>query len=145
MNDRVVEEDRVVSADRPRRRGGLLRAIILIAVVAVIVAVVVVLVIRVTLSSSAKHDVTITACRGAANGKRKASGRILNHSSKTSNYVIRLRFTDADGNTLSEGVAPVANVASGETAKWNVTGTRDANGPVRCDITGVSRTHVPGQ
>ena len=144
MNQRVVEEDGAVVVDRPRR-GGLLRAIIGIAVVVVVAAVIAVLVINRTSSSSAKEDVTITTCRGASNGKPKASGRILNHSSKTSNYVIRLKFTDPQGNTVSEGVAPVQSVDSKKTAVWEITGDRDIKGSAHCEITGVSRTHLPGQ
>jgi hypothetical protein len=131
--------------DRPRRRSRLLGAVVSLLVLAVIVAVVLVVVIKATSSESAKKDVTVTTCRSVDGGKPTASGRILNHSSKTSNYVIRLKFTDADGNTLSEGVAPVDSVGADETATWELTGARDVNGEVRCEITGVSRTHVPGQ
>ena len=144
MSERVYDRDDVV-VEGPHRRHPFLRMLVALLVIAAIVVVALVLFVNGTSSKSAEKDVTVTACRPATGDKPTAAGTVLNHSSKTSNYVIRLKFTDPQGNTLSEGVAPVANVASGETAKWNVTGTRDANGPVRCDITGVSRTHVPGQ
>jgi hypothetical protein len=143
MSERAYDRDDVV-VEAPRRHS-LLRFFVALLVVAAIVVVALVLFVNGTSSKSAAKDVTITACRPATADKPTAAGAIVNHSSKTSNYVIRLEFTDAQGNTLSEGVATVASVASGETATWDVTGTRDANGPVQCRITGVSRTHVPGQ
>ena len=131
--------------ERPRNRSGLLRRVALVVLLA-IVALVLVLAFKGTSSKSAKKDVTVTACRAdSGGGKPTASGTILNHSSKTSNYVIRLTFTDAQGNTVSEGVAPVKSVGADETATWDLTGARDAKGSVQCEITGVSRTHLPGQ
>jgi hypothetical protein len=137
--------DPVVVDQRPRRRGGLLRVLVGLIVLAVIVVLVLVLVVNGTSSKSAQKDVTVTKCGPGDGGKPTATGRILNHSSQTSNYVIRLSFSDAQGNTVSEGVAPVKSVGAGETATWDLTGARDANGPLRCAITGVSRTHLPGQ
>jgi hypothetical protein len=137
--------DRDVVEVPPSRRHPLLRAIVALLVLAVIVVVVLLLFVNGTSSKSAEKDVTVTACQSHDGDKPTAAGTILNHSSKTSNYVIRLKFADAQGNTVSEGVAPVADVGADETATWDLTGARDAKGPVQCDITGVSRTHVPGQ
>jgi hypothetical protein len=145
VNRPVYERDEGASEDRPRRRGRLLGAVVSLLVLAAVVIVVLVLVINGTSSESAKKDVTVTTCRSVDGGKPTASGRILNHSSKTSNYVIRLKFTDAEGNTVSEGLAPVDSVGADRTATWELTGARDVKGSVRCEITGVSRTHVPGQ
>jgi hypothetical protein len=146
MNRRVVEEDGVVVEERPRRQGGLIRLIVSLIVVAVLAAVVLVVVINATSSKSAKDDVTITSCRGpAGSGKPTAAGRVLNHSSKTSTYAIRLKFTDAQHNTVSEGFAPVQSVDSKKTATWEITGVRSVNGSVQCTITGVSRINLPGQ
>ena len=132
--------------DRPRSRGRLLRVVVSLVVLAVIVALVVVLVVKGTSSKSAMKDVTVTTCHADGGGGRPtASGKILNHSSKTSNYVIRLKFTDGQGNTVSEGVAPVKSVGANATATWDLTGARDVKGAVQCKITGVSRTHLPGQ
>ena len=143
MNGPVYDRDGV--GDRPRRRGRLLRVVVSLLVLAVIVALVLVLLIKGTSSKSAEKDVTVTACRSNGDGKPTASGTIVNHSSKTSNYVIRLAFTDAQGNTVSEGVAPVKSVGVDKTAKWDLTGDRDVKGSVQCDLAGVSRTHLPGQ
>ena len=143
MNGPVYDRDGV--GDRPRRRGRLLRVVVSLLVLAVIVALVLVLLIKGTSSKSAKKDVTVTACRANGKGKPTASGTILNHSAKTSNYVIQLAFTDAQGNTVSEGVAPVKSVRANEKATWDLTGDRDVKGSVQCNIAGVSRTHLPGQ
>lgn len=145
MDRPVDERDGAIGDDQQRRRGGLLRALAALLVLAVIAAVVLVLVIRGTSSKSAEKDVTVARCGASGGGKPKASGKVLNHSSKTSTYVIRLKFTDTQGNTLSEGVAPVGSVGANKTATWELTGDRSAKGSVRCEISGVSRTHVPGQ
>jgi hypothetical protein len=137
VSERAVVDD--------RGEDGLLGALLSLVVLAVVVAVVLVLVFKGTSSKSAKKDVTVTACRSNADGKPTASGTIVNHSSKTSNYVIQLAFTDAQGNTVSEGVAPVKSVGVNKTAKWDLTGDRDVNGSVQCNVAGVSRTHLPGQ
>jgi len=90
--------------------------------------------------------VTVAACNAdPGGGDPTASGQIVNDSSKTSNYVIRLRFNDAQGNGVSEGVVAVDDVEAGATARWELTGTRSAEGPLTCEITDVSRTHLPGQ
>jgi hypothetical protein len=123
----------------------LLRFLVSLVVLAVIAVVVVTVVVKATSSDSAKNDVSIRSCAATSGSQPKASGEILNHSSKTSNYVIRLKFTDTQGNTVSEGIAPIQSVDAHQTATWQITGDRDAKGSVRCELTGVSRTHVPGQ
>lgn len=112
----------------------------------VIAAVVIAVVLAGRSSDDAKKDVSVQACNADANGgKPKASGQIINHSSKTSNYVVKLKFTDAQGNSVSEGAAPVKSVDANETAQWELTGDRGAKGPLKCELSGVSRTHLPGQ
>ena len=97
-------------------------------------------------SKPAKDDVTVQACNAdPAGGKPTASGQILNHTSKPSNYVIRLEFLDAQGNQVSEGVNAVKDVEPNATASWTLTGAREARGPLKCEVTGVTRTHIPGQ
>ena len=134
-----------VVAVRPRRSGTFRVVALLLALV--VVAVVILAVVLVTRTSDdAKDDVTVAACSAdPGGGKPTASGQIVNDSSKTSNYVIRLRFNDNDGNAVSEGAAPVSDVEAGGTARWELTGARSADGPVTCEVTDVSRTHLPGQ
>ena len=98
-------------------------------------------------STAAEKDVSVQACSAdPAGGRPTAKGQIVNHSSHASNYVIRLKFTDAQGNELSEGVSAVKDVEAGATSQWDLTGVRDAKGPVKCEMTDVSRTRIlPGQ
>jgi hypothetical protein len=120
---------------------------IMAAVVIAAVVVVAIVVLSDDDSSSAKNDVAVRSCTVAPGGGRPtAAGEIVNHSSKTSNYVVRIRFLDAQGNRVSEGATAVNDVGRAETAQWQLTGVRNtANGPVRCEISGVTRTHLPGQ
>ena len=127
------------------KEDGLLGIVLGLLVLAVIAVIAVVLLVNGTASDSAKKDVAVTSCRSTDGGRPTAAGTILNHSSKSSNYVIRLEFRDAQGNTVSEGGTGVADVAAKGTAKWNLTGARDVKGAVKCEVTTVSRTHVPGQ
>ena len=129
--------------EQRRRRVGPFVAL-LVVVAAVVVAIVVFA--GNNSSNPAKDDVTVQACTAdSGGGEPKASGQIVNNTSKPSNYVIRLKFLDSQGNQVSEGVSAVKDVEPNATASWELTGTRDANGPVTCEITGVSRTHIPGQ
>jgi hypothetical protein len=130
----------MVVEERRRSRVGLL---VVVLVLAVIVVGVVVLVTKDD-SPSARGDVAVQACQ-ADGGKPTATGTILNHSSKASNYVIRMKFKDGSGNQVSEGVNAVNDVEAGASATFTLTGTRAARGPVNCEVTGVTRTHVPGQ
>lgn len=121
---------------------GLLGLLLLVVIAAVVLAVV----LAGKNTKEAKKDVTIKTCTAKpSGGKPEASGDILNHSSKTSNYVVKLKFLDAQGNSVAEGAAPVKSIDANQTATWELTGDRDAKGPVKCEITGVSRTHLPGQ
>jgi hypothetical protein len=86
----------------------------------------------------------VQACNAdPAGDKPTASGQILNHSTKTSNYIIRLKFTDAQGHQVAEGVNGVRSVAPGATATWTLKGDSDAKGAFRCKVTGVSRNPFP--
>jgi hypothetical protein len=140
---RTYRDDEVVEV---RRRSGLLRLIALLVAIVVIAAIVVAVILVTNTSDDAKDDVAVSACNAdPGGGKPTASGTVENSSSKTSNYVIRLRFNDSDGNSVSEGAAPVKDVEAGQTARWQLTGARSTDGPVKCEVTDVSRTHLPGQ
>jgi hypothetical protein len=130
--------------ERRRSRRGI--AALLIGLVIVAAVIVVAVVVFAKDDNSAKGDVTVQACNAdTAGNKPTASGQILNHSSETSNYLIRLKFTDAQGNQVAEGANGVKSVAPGASATWELKGDRDAKGPLQCKVTGVSRTHLPGQ
>jgi hypothetical protein len=93
-----------------------------------------------TSGSTAAKDVTITACTASPTGGHPtATGQILNHSSKSSLYTIHVKFTDSSGNGVGDGVAAVAKVDPGTTAKWTASGIVNAKGPVRCKLSSVTR------
>jgi hypothetical protein len=97
-----------------------------------------------TSSKSAAKDVRITACKASPTGGHPtADGRIVNHSSKASFYTIHVKFTDSSGNGVGDGVAAVAKVDPGTTAKWHATGTLNAKGPLTCKLSSVTRNAVP--
>ena len=137
---------RGASAVQGEKKRGKLWLILGLLLLLIIAAVVVALVLAGRNTQDAKKDVSIKTCQAdPQGGKPKASGQIRNHSSKTSNYVVKIKFNDAQGNSLSEGAAPVQSVDANKTATWELTGDRSAKGPLKCELTGVSRTHVPGQ
>jgi hypothetical protein len=91
--------------------------------------------------SGAAKDVTVTSCDSSPSGGHpRASGQITNHSSKDSAYVIHVRFTDASGNGVGDGVATVAKVAPSGTASWHADDVTSAKGPVSCKVSSVTRT-----
>jgi hypothetical protein len=93
---------------------------------------------------TAAKDVTITACTPSSTGGHPtATGRIVNHSSKSSLYTIHVKFTDSAGNGVGDGLAAVAKVDAGATANWHANGSLNAKGPVKCALSSVTRTISP--
>ena len=135
-----------VTGPRPPKKKKLLRTILAIVALLIVAAIVIGFLLARKTTDDAKKDVSVKVCKAdAGGGKPTASGEILNHSSKTSNYTIRLKFKDKQGNAVSEGLAPVKDVEPDKTATWELTGGESAKGPLTCEITGVGRTHLPGQ
>ena len=63
-------------------------------------------------SKTAAKDVKITACTPTPNGGHpKASGQIVNHSSKASVYTIHVKFKDSAGNGVGDGFTAVRRPA----------------------------------
>jgi hypothetical protein len=142
MSRSTVEQDRAADHTKRGRRRRKTHPLMWVLGVVVIAALILILVVKAGSSSSARKDVALGTCT-AGDDRPEASGTIRNHSSKRSNYVIHVRFTDPQGNTVADGASPVTGVAPGELARWNATGERHADGPMKCDLS-VSRTAVPG-
>ncbi len=131
--------------ERRRRRPWLLVLVVLLLIIAVAVLAVI-LAHRNSSSDKAKKDVTVGACNApAGGGKPKAVGQIVNHSSQTSNYVVRVKFKDAQGNVVSDGLDAVKSVKASATANFSLEGASSAKGPLTCEVSSVTRTHIPGQ
>jgi FlaG/FlaF family flagellin (archaellin) len=97
-----------------------------------------------TSSKAAKKDVTVTSCKVETSGARPiARGHITNHSSKASFYTIHVKFKDASGNRVADGVAAVAKVDAGKTANWHADASANAKGPLTCTLANVTRTIAP--
>jgi len=95
-------------------------------------------------TAGAKKDVTITACKASPTGDHPSvAGTIVNHSSKSSVYTIHVKFKDASGNDVGDGVAGVAKVDPNETAKWSATSSLSNKGNVKCSIDSVTRNAIP--
>jgi hypothetical protein len=93
---------------------------------------------------TAAKDVTIAACTvSPTGGHPTATGRIMNHSSKSSAYAIHVKFTDSAGNGVGDAVAAVAKVDAGSTANWHANGSLNTKGPLKCALSSVTRTISP--
>jgi flagellar basal body-associated protein FliL len=135
-----------VDGPPPRKKKKLLRTILGILALLIIAAIVIGFLLARKTTDDAKKDVSVKTCKAdPGGGKPTASGGIRNKSSKTSNYTVRIKFNDKQGNAVSEGLAPVKDVEANKTATWELTGDRSAKGPLTCEISGVGRTHLPGQ
>ncbi|MFF4378030.1 hypothetical protein [Kitasatospora sp. NPDC001547] len=92
----------------------------------------------------AAKDAEITKC--TVNDLLKmpeAEVRITNHSSKSSNYIVQLEFTDASGTRIAEGAAATNNLAPSQAAVQKAPGAAQVSGKVNCRITGVTRYAAP--
>jgi hypothetical protein len=54
-----------------------------------------------------------------------------------------VKFTDAVGNAVGDGVAAVAKVDAGSTANWHANGTFNAKGSLKCALASVTRHLSP--
>ena len=72
-----------------------------------------------------------------------ATGQINNSSGKASTYVIHVKFIDAAGNGVGDGLATVAKVDAGGTATWRAVGTVSTHGPLTCPLASVTRRVAP--
>ena len=96
-------------------------------------------------SKSPDGDIAVTACAAdPAGGGPKASGAIVNHTSKPSSYTFRVRFLDASGNEVSQATSAVARVEPNATANWSVQGGPSAKGPLTCKVDHQARVAILG-
>lgn len=94
-------------------------------------------------TSKSTKDATITACMADPGGKEPtASGTVLNSSSETSTFILRIGWYDTSDNRVSEGVTNVGDVEPNQTGEWSTTGVTSANGPLMCKVTSLNRTSV---
>ncbi|GLF93899.1 hypothetical protein [Streptomyces yaizuensis] len=88
----------------------------------------------------AKKDATVKSCSVDESSKLPtAVVNITNNSSSTSNYVIDVVFVDAEGNSVTKGVANVDGVAQGQSTDKSLRGQEEVEGKVSCEIAYVTR------
>lgn len=87
---------------------------------------------------------TLSGCSTDTLGYPTASGTIVNHSSKISDYEISVNFLKG-GVHVSDGVNFVDDVAPGQTATWNAGGTDQTSGAVTCQVAEVNRIASAGR
>ncbi|MDI3422165.1 hypothetical protein [Streptomyces luteolus] len=87
-----------------------------------------------------RADVEITSCTVPDDPRLPtAELRITNHSAKPSDYFIDIEFVDPGGERVDEGFVSTHHLAPGQVARETATGFEEADGPVKCRITDVSR------
>lgn len=90
---------------------------------------------------SAAKDVAIVSCT-TSNGQPAAKVRIVNHSSKTSNYIVTVAFDSSDGNVhYRSTVSSTSDVGSGETVIRNTAVSKSSSnsGTFSCKVDSVER------
>jgi len=70
-------------------------------------------------------DVTLGACTNESFGGPTARGTLLNHSSKLSNYIIEVNFTDDAGTIMAQATGFASNIPPGATANWEAVSLSD--------------------
>jgi hypothetical protein len=87
-----------------------------------------------------QNDVTIEQCTGPnVLGMPEASGKIVNNSSKSSNYMFHIEFLDGSGTRIASGYVVENDVAPGQTATWNTPGDAQTAAPTSCRVVDVER------
>lgn len=96
-------------------------------------------------TSKATSDATVAACDAEpGGGQPKASGQVVNTSSKSSSFFLRIGFYDSSGNKVSEGVDQVGSIEPGKGGPWQTTGVQSAKGPLTCKVVTLRRTVAVG-
>jgi hypothetical protein len=90
-------------------------------------------------SSKAADDVTIDACTKDDLGYMYADITILNHSSKTSNYIGTINFLDAEGTKIAEGGIASNNIEPDQKAIEKAVTLEEATGDFTCKVASVTR------
>ncbi|MGW4823985.1 hypothetical protein ACWEP4_34835 [Streptomyces sp. NPDC004227] len=87
-----------------------------------------------------EDDVKITKCStDDLAGYPQAELIVENHSSKKSNYIVQVEFTDASGVRSSECTAALNNLAAGQKANEKALGLSKAPSGLKCKVTKVTR------
>ncbi|CAL9352813.1 FxLYD domain-containing protein [Streptomyces pilosus] len=87
-----------------------------------------------------EDDVELTKCGTDDSGMfPQAELTVTNRSSKTSNYLISVEFTDEAGTRKGEGTAALNNLAPDQRAEEKAVGLSDAPSGLKCKITKVTR------
>jgi hypothetical protein len=90
-------------------------------------------------SAKAADDVTIDACAKDDLGYMYADITILNHSSKTSNYLGTVNFLDAEGTKIAEGGIASNNIEPDQKAIEKAVTLEEAPGEFTCKVASVTR------
>lgn len=90
---------------------------------------------------SAANDASIVSCT-TTNGQPTAKVKIVNHSSKTSNYIVTVAFDSSDGKVhlvSSLSSSSTSNVAPGGTIVQNTAVSKTVSGKFTCKVQSVTR------
>ncbi|MFJ9917302.1 FxLYD domain-containing protein [Actinacidiphila glaucinigra] len=91
-----------------------------------------------------QKDVTLSKCGTDSFGQYPQADLVVkNHSSKSSNYIVQVEFTDAEGTRAAEGTAALNNLAPGQKANEKAVGLSKAPSGMKCRITKVTRYAAP--
>ena len=94
-------------------------------------------------TSKSTEDAKVTACVADPGGEKPtAAGTVLNSSSETSTFVLRIAFYDSSDNRVSDAVVNVGDVEPAAVGEWQTTGVASAKGPLTCKVTSLNRTSV---
>lgn len=91
--------------------------------------------------SSPSKDVTIVSCT-TTNGQPTAKVKIVNHSSKTSSYIVTVAFDSSNGDvhySSSISSSSTSNVEPGESVVQNAAVSKSVSGKFTCKVSSVTR------
>jgi hypothetical protein len=89
---------------------------------------------------SAAKDVRIVSCNThSISGATTAKVKIVNHSSKTSNYFVTIAFDSQDGKIHYRSSLASHNLAPGRSTEQDTALLKSVSGKVTCKVTAVTR------
>ncbi|MEZ5383634.1 MAG: FxLYD domain-containing protein [Microthrixaceae bacterium] len=95
-------------------------------------------------ADSSDYELTGPECVNEEFVGPKATGTLKNTSSEAQGFEVSVRFTDADGNLISEDSTFTDSIDVDQTANWEVSTFESADGEIKCEVAEVNYSLFDG-
>lgn len=91
-------------------------------------------------AEAADYTVLLDRCEASSLGDARATGTLVNDSTKRQGFSVTVRFTTSDNTLISEDTTHIDTLDVGQKGTWTVSSFRDAPDGLQCEIGSVNYT-----